>query len=100
MKFSRCSRPAVSGRERDAATQRRGYSAGTRSQIEQLQPARHLRGNALRVIKGAADRRDVARRQPDCGSNEIMVAEHAVGRVEAYPAGAGKKNFRPGVERT
>ena len=71
-----------------------------RSQINQLQLARHLRGNVLPVkispLIGVMSRR----RQTDRGSDEVMVAENSIGRVEPNPAGARKKNFRPGVERT
>ena len=71
-----------------------------RSQIDQLKPARHLRGNSLFVKINSADRRDVGRRQTDCGPDEIMIAENTVGRIETNPARARKKNFRPRMQRT
>src|SRR5436190_891222 len=78
----------------------RRYSASSKSQVNQLQPARHLPGNTLGVIKSAADRGNVGRGKSNCRPNKIVVTKNAVGGVESNPAGAGKKNFRPGVEGT
>src|SRR6266513_3100373 len=96
----RCSRGALSPRNAPAATERRRYSASSKSQVNQLQLARHLPRDALRVIKCTADRGDVGWRQPHRGADKIVITENAVGGVEADPACAGKKNFRPGVKGT
>src|SRR2546421_7419838 len=70
------------------------------SQIEQLKLARHLRGNSFGVIINPADRGDVSRRQADRGRDEIMIRQNAIRPVHPDPAGPGKKNLRPGMERS
>src|SRR5436190_11612425 len=72
----------------------------SRSKIDELQLARHLRGNSFVVKINPADWRDVGRRQTNRGGDEVMVAENAVGRVEADPARSRKEDFRPRVQRT
>src|SRR5260370_32286372 len=55
-------------------------------------------GNLFLPEIAAFDRRNVVKRDPDCGRNKPMIAKRAVGGVNTHPTGARQEDLDPGVE--
>jgi hypothetical protein len=65
-----------------------------------LQRGSHRCGKLSLVKVIPEHRRNISRREADGSGEMIVIAQNPVRGIEAGPAGTGKINFSPGVERS